>query len=124
MFDRIYKEAYQELEMKVNAHSQALANQSSTKQGTKPQKLSNDEIANKIKAKFGKVAEIKKAPEIKDSVELNSKGVVSSDEENFGDVKENNPASEVTQEKLKSILKSGGFNFNDKERKALGQILM
>ena len=110
--------------MKVNAHSQALANQSSTKQGTKPQKLSNDEIANKIKAKFGKVAEIKKAPEIKDSVELNSKGVVSSDEENFGDVKENNPASEVTQEKLKSILKSGGFNFNDKERKALGQILM
>lgn len=39
------------------------------------------------------------------------------------DVSANNPADPVTQEKLKSILKSGSFSFNDKERKALGSIL-
>ena len=39
------------------------------------------------------------------------------------DVGSNNPASDVTQEKLRLILKNGGFSFNQKEQAALSQIL-
>ncbi len=35
----------------------------------------------------------------------------------------NNPEDPVTKEKLKHVLNSNGFNFSDKERKALGEIL-
>ena len=112
--------------MKVNAHSQSPTKKpvAPAKQPAQPEKLSNDDIAAKIRAKFGKTAEIKKViPKVEDKVELNSKGVVSSDEEEFGDIGKNDPKSEVTQERLKGLLKGNGFNFSDKERKALGEIL-
>ena len=35
----------------------------------------------------------------------------------------NNPASSMTQEKLKSLLKSGAFHFNENEKKVLAEIL-
>lgn len=87
----------------------------------KQQKLSPDEIKQKIARKFGKEAEIKKAePKAKtvDQVEINSKDTVA-----HGDIGKNDPASEITKEKLRGILQAGAFNFNDKERSALGQIL-
>lgn len=105
--------------MKVNAQT---SNQ--TKKSQTPGKMSNDDIAAKIQAKFGKVAEVKEAiPPVVDKVEVGKKGVVSSDEEDFGDIGKNIPTAKVTQEKLKSILQNGGFQFNDRERQALGQIL-
>jgi hypothetical protein len=91
----------------------------------KPKKLDNDDIKAKLMAKFGDKIQ-KKAPKPvpKEKLELHSKkGVSSSDEEQFGDVHTNNPNSVVTQEKLKGILKMGGFAFNDKERQALSKIL-
>lgn len=103
--------------MKVNAGSAQSIN-------NKPKKMSKEDIEARVRAKFGKVAE-KKAPEPKpDTTEIHSKGVSHSDEESFGDIKQNDPGSDITQEKLRGILKNGGFNFNDKERKALGQILL
>ncbi|MBD65469.1 MAG: hypothetical protein CME62_09700 [Halobacteriovoraceae bacterium] len=87
-----------------------------------PKKLSQEDIKAKIAAKFGEKAKPQKAVP-KEKVEINSKGVSHSSEENFGDIQGNNPESEVTQEKLKDLLKSGGFHFNDRERKVLGEIL-
>ncbi len=86
---------------------------------------SPDEIKAKIKEKFGKdltKPKPKALPE--EQVELNSKkGVTNSNEENFGDIGKNDPNSEETQQKLREILKSGAFHFNDKERKTLSNIL-
>lgn len=105
--------------MKVNAQTS-----NEMKKPETPKKMSNDDIAAKIQAKFGKLAEVKKAiPPVVDKVDIAKKGVVSSKEEDFGDVGKNDPKAEVTQEKLKSILQNGGFQFNDRERQALGQIL-
>lgn len=88
-----------------------------------PKKMSKEEIQAKLQAKFGKSAAPKKSKE-PNSVELHSKkGVNSSNDDDFGDVGKNNPKSEVTHEKLKSILKKGAFNFNPKEREALSKIL-
>jgi hypothetical protein len=39
------------------------------------------------------------------------------------DVKLNDPSDSNTQEKLKSVLRSGGFNFNTKEKETLEKIL-
>ncbi len=85
--------------------------------------MSQDDVKAKIMAKFGK--DLTKKPKATvDKVELSSKkGVTNSDEENFGDIGKNIPDSAVTQERLKSILKNGGFQFNEKERQALSTIL-
>ena len=86
-----------------------------------PKKLSAEDIAAKVARKFGKEAEVKKAsptPKQEDSAEISKKETLA-----HGDIGENNPNSDVTREKLKGLLKSGGFDFNDKERKALAQIL-
>ena len=105
--------------MKVNAQTSKQLNNPKT-----PKKMSNDDIAAKIQAKFGKKAEVKKAiPPVVDKVDIGKKGIVSSEDDDFGDVGKNDPKAEVTQEKLKSILASGGFAFNDKERQALSKIL-
>jgi len=104
--------------MKVNADSLTQTNASPGSP-----KMSKDDIAAKVRAKFGAVAQVKKAQPVEDKVEIHSKGVKNSDEEDFGDVKKNRPDAEVTQEKLKSILSNGGFEFNEKERNALSQIL-
>ncbi|MBT4790748.1 MAG: hypothetical protein HON90_04190 [Halobacteriovoraceae bacterium] len=103
--------------MKVNPDSQL--------NNSKPQKkLSKNDIQQKIQAKFGEKAQVKKAkPPVVDKVELESSGVKSSNKPGFGDVGVNDPNAEMTQEKLKGILKSGGFDFNERERKALTTIL-
>lgn len=88
---------------------------------TAPKKLSAEEIQAKIAAKFGREAEIKKAPpkpKTQDNANISKQETVA-----HGDIGNNDPNSDVTREKLKGLLKSGGFKFNDKERKALAQIL-
>ena len=40
-----------------------------------------------------------------------------------GDIANNDPMSEITQDKLRSLLEGGGFHFNEKERAALEEIL-
>lgn len=85
-------------------------------------KLSQDDIKAKIAAKFGEKAKIVK-PKIEDTAELNSKAVSHSEEKGFGDIGVNDPKSSITQDKLKDLLKSGAFAFNDRERKILGEIL-
>lgn len=92
-----------------------------------PKETSQAAIRAKIKAKFGdkaleKKKEVAQGP--KEKVELNSKGgVKNSDEEGFGDVGLNNPDSQLTHDKLKQVLKTGAFKFNDKERATLAKIL-
>ena len=86
-------------------------------------KLSADEIAAKVASKFGKEAVIKKKDPPKPSAEVDTADIHSKETVAHGDIGKNDPNSELTREKLKGILKGGGFNFNDKERKALAQIL-
>ena len=84
-------------------------------------KLSKSDIQARIKARFGDKAMIKKKvekPKVSDSVEITSK-----ESAVIGDVAHNDPNSEITREKLRGILKSGGFDFNPKERSALADIL-
>jgi hypothetical protein len=92
---------------------------------SKPKKLGNSDIEAMLKAKFGdKIQKRKAKPVPIDKAELHSKkGVSNSAEPEFGDVKSNDPNSEMTQVKLQGILKMGGFDFNDKERLALSKIL-
>ncbi len=78
-------------------------------------------IKEKIKAKFGDKFKEKKKPEEK--VELSNSSVKNSSEEDFGDLKSNDPNSSVTKDKLKDILRSGAFEFNPKERETLAKIL-
>ena len=49
--------------------------------------------------------------------------VIDKNEAVIGDIGKNDPTDTVTQEKLKGLLRSGGFNFNQKERAALKDIL-
>ena len=86
-------------------------------------KLSKEDIDAKIKAKFGEKAEKKKAPEEKVEFSDKSKAKAKEGESTMGDIGSNKPDAAETREKLKSILKMGGFDFNDKERKALATIL-
>lgn len=105
--------------MKVSAGSAQINSQA------KPKKLSPEELRERVSAKFGEKAQLVK-PQPKppvDTAEVKTKGVKNSTEEDFGDIAKNDPKSEVTQEKLKTILKNGGFNFNDRERQALSEIL-
>lgn len=89
----------------------------------KSKSLSKDEIRAKIQDKFGDVKKPAKKI-VKDKVEISkSVGVKSQGEIGFGDLGVNDPNSEDTQEKLRGILKAGAFNFSDKERAALGEIL-
>jgi len=90
-----------------------------------PKKPSKEEIEAKIKAKFGvevnKQAKAKKDEDVVVSIDKKGNKEVSVD--GFGDIKNNDPNSETTQEKLKAILKTGAFDFNSKERSALKTIL-
>lgn len=88
-------------------------------------KLNKADIEAKLKAKFGDKVAPKKSKPVADKTELSSKkGVSSSNDDEFGDLGTNDPSSEATQEKLKDILKTGAFAFNEKERKTLSSILM
>lgn len=117
--------------MKVNSAATQALSQTSQKASPKAsQRPSGETEQDKIKArvqeKFGiKIGEKKQEKaEGKDvMVSINSKGEKKVKEEAFGDIKSNNPADENTQEKLKGLLRTGGFHFNAKERAALGAIL-
>jgi hypothetical protein len=89
---------------------------------------SKEDIQSKIKEKFGKDFSDKKAvktdgPAATVELSAKSKGVTNSTEEAFGDIQKNDPNSPETQEKLKGLLRSGGFDFSEKERQVLSQIL-
>lgn len=88
---------------------------------------SKSSIEEKLKAKFGnkfdKAETINDKNKVeKEKVEI-SKRALSKSKENVGDISDNSPSSDLTQEKLKGLIRSGGFNFNDKEREALSNIL-
>lgn len=85
-------------------------------------KLSKEEVQARIKAKFGKDVQ-KKKPVAKDKTDIETKGVKSSDDEDFGDVGSNNPANQITHDKIKDLLKTGAFKFSDRERATLSKIL-
>lgn len=89
------------------------------------QRESNEDIKAKLAAKFGDKLKLpeKKKVQVEKKVELTGRGIKSSDDKDFGDVKSNDPDAEMTQEKLRTILKMGGFDFNEKERSALRTIL-
>lgn len=107
--------------MKVNSASTPI--QSGPAEPKRPGK---EAIQAKLREKFGKnfgekKAEKKSEPDTVVSIDKKGKKEVS--KEGFGDIKANNPTSEVTQEKLKGLLRTGAFQFNDKERAALDAIL-
>lgn len=107
--------------MKVNSASSGI--QANAQQAKKANK---EDIQAKLREKFGKDFGDKKAEKKKEAdtvVSIDTKGNKEISEEGFGDIKNNDPSSDVTQEKLRGILRVGGFDFNAKERAALGQIL-
>ena len=112
--------------MKVNAV------QSQEKPSISNKERERQEIREKIAGKFGdkfktknEKAKIKLAKIDKDKLELSNsaKKKAHINPEGFGDVKTNDPNAEETQAKLKGLLESGGFEFSQKERNALNQIL-
>ncbi len=72
-----------------------------------------------------------KAPEkpektepVKDKVELSPRVTVRDKEKTvISDVGPNDPSDPATQEKLRTILRTGAFSFSDQERSVLGEIL-
>jgi len=95
--------------MKVNAGKQI------NKQPT-AKEISRAEVEAKLKAKFGKIPTRKKREvKIEEKVELKT-GPLSPAEEKA-------EKKVLTGERLKNILKNGGFQFSEAERKALGSIL-
>ena len=114
--------------MKVN--SQATTHSQKNQQSAQnSEKMSRADVQEKIKQKFGDSfkAPVKKTEPVEDKVEIQTKKTdVTEEEAHVGlksDIGKNDPDSEVTQEKLKSLLQTGAFQFNDRERKALGEIL-
>lgn len=92
------------------------------------QSISQNEIQKRLKEKFGDKFQpiLDKKTEKKDEVSIISKKKIEKElTENpvIGDVGKNDPRSEETQEKLKAILKTGAFEFNERERGALQEIL-
>lgn len=68
--------------------------------------------------------EVKKPePSAESSEEAEEKDSVKESHLLMSDVKLNDPKDPTTQEKLKSVLSKGGFNFNPREREALDKIL-
>lgn len=110
--------------MKVNSAS-------SQKNDATTKKLSEDEVRKKIAEKFGKDVGAPKSKEA-DEVEVSNKAknmakgetkVVEKEDAVIGDVGKNDPNDVVTQEKLKTLLRTGAFQFSDREREALKDIL-
>lgn len=85
----------------------------------------NDKKQAEIRAKLAEKFGDKILPKKKDNVEISVKVEKRPEagDENFADIKKNDPNSEDTRVKLSGLLKSGGFHFSDKERAALSEIL-
>ncbi len=104
--------------MEVNSSNLQSANAQKAKK-----RPSKEEIKARVQAKFGIEVGKPKKKETDTVVTIDTKGEKKVSKEGFGDVKSNNPNAEATQEKLRAILRTGAFAFNDKERKALNEIL-
>lgn len=90
-------------------------------QSPTPKKLSPEEVRQKLQQKFGnKVKEKPVKKQVQDKVEVREQTL---DVHQTATVGKNDPNSEITQDKLRDILKSGAFDFDPKERKTLAQIL-
>jgi hypothetical protein len=73
-----------------------------------------------------KVAMIPQPPvkvEVSSKSKIIPKGTNAAEHLLKSDIASNRPDDEMTQEKLKGLLRTGGFSFSDKERKALSSIL-
>lgn len=84
-----------------------------------PKKLTQEQIQAKIKTRFGDKA-VPKKPEVKSNPKQmieNGKKMEKGEAESKADL-----AASRT-DKLRAALKTGSFAFNEKERKALGEIL-
>ena len=104
--------------MKVNSAQSQSINMPSNK-------TSKDELKAKLEAKFGKKFGEKKAEKKEEDVvvSIDKKGNKEVSDQGFGDIKKNDPNAPETREKLKTILSTGAFSFNPKEREALQKIL-
>lgn len=90
-----------------------------------PEKVLNPPVT-EVKKEPVAVAEVKKEPVAEAEVkkEPAPEHVVPNDDHLLvSDVSKNDPNSPETTEKLKSILSTGAFQFNEKEREALSKIL-
>lgn len=111
--------------MKVNSASVQAPSKDRADKSSKS-RPSKEEIKARIQKEFG--IKIGKKPAAKSEksdtvVSIDSKGKKEVKDDGFGDIKNNHPGSDITQEKLRGILRSGAFDFNSKERKALDSIL-
>lgn len=107
-------------EMKVDTNTPSEASKIKITKENMPKKerLSDREIKEKLAAHV-ELSNPKKVP-------IPLEGKTESIEENSlvnSDVKENNPSSPETREKLKTVLTSNAFNFNPQERENLERIL-
>lgn len=90
-------------------------------------KLSRNEIKQadiraKVAGKFGKNV-LPKTKEDKVEISVKAHKHPEPGDDNFTDIKDNNPNKEETRVKLQRLLKMGGFQFSEKERAALSEIL-
>lgn len=103
----------------------------SQKMAQAPKQNDNDELRKKLAEKFGKdvIGEAQKkqeAAEISKKAKNMAEGdgkIIDKADAVIGDVNKNDPADSITQDKLKQVLRTGAFNFNEKERNALQEIL-
>lgn len=79
-------------------------------------------IREKLAQKFGKKVLPKKK---EDKVEISAKAEkrLEPGDDKYADIGTNDPKNEDTRAKLMGLMKSGGFQFSDKEREALSEIL-
>ncbi len=93
-----------------------------TKKEAPVKNLSDEEIIAKLKAKKS-VTEAKEAAKSEVKVEKSPDNEEEKDLLLKSDIGTNNPNDPTVKEKLKDILKSGAFSFNQKEKDVLSKIL-
>lgn len=81
------------------------------------------QIRAKLAAKFGKKVLPKKVENDKAEISVQARKRSQPGDDDYADIKNNDPNSEDTKDKLKALLKTGAFQFNDKERSVLSEIL-
>lgn len=97
-------------------------NNTSGQKTLSPKEKQQAEIRKKLAAKFGNKV-LPKKKEDKAEISVKAQKRAEPGDEDYADIKNNNPTSDETREKLKALLKTGAFHFNDKERGALSEIL-
>ena len=82
--------------------------------------VTDEQIREKLAARF-KDAKVDISKKARNHPGKNTTKVL--DSTGSEDITDNDPMSEITQDKLRSLLEGGGFHFNEKERAALEEIL-